>query len=191
MYEDFHHFRVQVVPKLLEYKLIQLPQSTFFSNPAKIKLSQDAFKSHSDFTLLARDQMSFNFMQNNFSSNQVILVPDIVFILGYIPQLRKDPSVKILHFRRKDYEAPKISQGETPILEHLIDFSNITSKTGKTSYLSRDWGEDNTAVHSLPRESRSVYRAMDGLDIISSGEVVIVDRLHGILHFFIYSNLCI
>lgn len=96
------------------------------------------YAAHPDLTLAGRDLPTFNFLKKHFRANKAILVPDIAYMIGYIPFHRHSPSLKILNIERNDDEKVKpTSKHAQNIYEKL---SKIPSLAGNSGYSMTDWG---------------------------------------------------
>lgn len=74
------------------------PQSIHMTNATRIEWTKEAFGSHSDLQLAARDKPSFEWLENTFGEKAVgvtpnkvkmAMVPDIAFMWGNRPDFRE------------------------------------------------------------------------------------------------------
>jgi pyruvyl transferase EpsO len=69
------NYRVAAIARYPNHRIVQLPQSLHFNDPAAIEQTRRVIGAHRDFHLLVRDQKSFDFAERHFDCN-VQLVPD-------------------------------------------------------------------------------------------------------------------
>ncbi len=179
-------FREQVLERLRNRKIVQLPQSLYFSNPEALKRAAGIINAHPDFTLLVRDRKSLAIAKQAFNC-RVELCPDMAFCLGAIPKPVRI-SHKLLLLLRTDKE-----QINVPGVVNLPSQSYMT-----------DWPEDDPSLKRMARKKtilklfprlslgtlnrikgRELYyrqlakaRIDTGLRLLSSAQYIITDRLH-------------
>lgn len=180
------NFREAVLARYPDRKIVQLPQSVHFSNESAIDQCARAIAGHPDFTLLVRDQESYDLCSKRFDC-QVTLCPDSAYMLSDLAT-RVGPITPqgTLCLFRTDHEA----RGDTDKLSAFQDIARI-----------EDWLEEppiKTPVHKaidrigrigaleMPMMSqreasfrRMAWTRIDrGVAQLLSAEHVVTDRLH-------------
>jgi exopolysaccharide biosynthesis predicted pyruvyltransferase EpsI len=185
-----HELRMRVLKQFSHKSIIQLPQSIHFSDKITSRSTADIIRQQRDFTLLVRDQESYEYVNTNFDC-KVLLSPDMAFAMK--PIARKSPTVGYLCLLRTDKEV---------VANHRSIFEALrgTSKTVEV----RDWldGPRNSSTrldHMLRRLTRKLpavtaplrsammsvrqqyakQRLAYGIELLSKGATVVTDRLHG------------
>lgn len=176
-------FRERILDRFHDREIIQLPQSIHFANPGRTERVARAIERHAKFVLLVRDQHSYDFATANFACD-VKLCPDMAFFLGAVDR-KWTPEVDVFYLMRTDKER---AVGTTP-------------GRPQYSFRSADWLEENPwpiRWHRLSGTSRGFFgdgwkrasarrtqydavawaRVLRGCRLLSSGRVVITDRLH-------------
>lgn len=198
LYPALQQMRESLVQAFPHNPIILLPQTGFFSNPQTLLRSAKLFKQHPRCYLFARDQASFELMQQ--FSDKVYLCPDMAHQLyGLLPQRerlakRAGENQKILYFLRKDIEASAIEQ---QIQQHLTfaaevkdwqdilrkrdhHLEKIYSKLAKLmNKLHFSWGKDWLNRVWYAYALRIIQRCES---IFSQYDLIITSRLHG--HIF-------
>lgn len=159
-------------------KIIILPQTLYFEESRlgemeKCSLS-DVFESHNDLTIMLRDMPSYHLAMELFGITvRKLLVPDIALSLKY-KKVRKRAGSLICF--REDRESGGINQSQ--IREALQNRGMVL--------------ED---IHTVLEEEVHLNNRKDYvenlLDKISSAEVVVTDRLHGMIFCAVTDTPCV
>lgn len=165
-------------------KIISFPQSIFYSNDehgySLLKSAQNAFSLNKKAVIVARESLSLEKMKEMFSGNSIAYTPDIV--LTYKINLETLENLKrhgVLFVLRKDKEKSvseefinsfkqKLKNNGYKLKESstVIKQSGIT-KRNRLNVLSKKWTE------------------------FGKSEVVITDRLHGMLFAYLTRTPCL
>ncbi|WP_240007221.1 polysaccharide pyruvyl transferase family protein [Pseudaquidulcibacter saccharophilus] len=180
------NYRNNVLKNFKNNPVVQLPQSIHFENHDNIKETADAIKGHPNFTLLVRDNESFEFANKHFEC-QTILCPDSAFAIG--PLNRTVPiKYDVLLLLRTDKETKfGNSKVSVPNNWHICDWLDDDPNMFKTAL----WKVRIDAIKSFnisefskARREFNYYntlanmRVKRGLDLLSRGKIIITDRLH-------------
>lgn len=177
----FQTFRLAVLNSMRGRPVIQLPQTILFRDEENIRLTREAIRRHGQFTLLVRDQRSFEFAQDQLDC-QVILAPDMAFSMG--PLASPTPARRdVTYLVRTDQEA-SADRGAVKV-------------PGGIDALVTDWITDGKAPALSERVRAAIARRLDrrsaearfravaeaerrrGLALLGAGRAVVTDRLHG------------
>ena len=186
--------RERVLAELADVRTIQLPQSLHFEDTANLDRMRRLCESHSDFTLLVREEASLAYAKEHFEV-PVELCPDLALALD--PHSRvSQPRVDLLHLARADKE----STGATPVdpegvtverVDWLADLDDepawplsdrlrlrfnrvlLNRSAASPSFARNTWKDSAMTFEALAR--RWVARADE---ILARGRVVRTDRLH-------------
>lgn len=156
------------------------PQTMFFTDTAagnkELRKTEKIYGSHTNLTLFAREKTSFDMMKNAFPSNIVYLVPDIV--LRYrVPEMIVDRKGILLCLRNDKEGALTFAKRERIKKECLVQCWDIRcTDTCIKSYIRK--AERKDAVY------RKLYQ-------IASAQVVVTDRLHGMIFAALTQTPCI
>jgi exopolysaccharide biosynthesis predicted pyruvyltransferase EpsI len=181
-WERHQVFREQVITDFPNNSIIQLPVSAHFSSTDALERSRRVMNSHRDLTLVMRDTYSFAIVKELFSA-KVLLCPDMAFHLGTLKR-SKEPVNEYFWLKRTDKES--------------------SSPGSSTVFLQGDWLDEKRDVLltaadliyrlfvKFPNKLRFFWRFLPqlfqllaknrlqrGLEIVSSGKMVVTDRLHG------------
>ncbi|WP_160195388.1 polysaccharide pyruvyl transferase family protein [Microvirga sp. BSC39] len=188
----FQPFREEVLERYPGRPVIQFPQTIFYREQANIDRTARLIERHGAFTLLVRDQRSFDLATRSFQCD-VRMCPDMAYFIG--PIERGEPDQDLLLHLRRDREAatahdlralaidPRILIADWPAeppgfhmnskLRDVLPLALAYLRGGKQSYLS-------TRYHRL-----AWLRLRRGFDLLSRGRTVITDRLHGHIMSFL------
>jgi exopolysaccharide biosynthesis predicted pyruvyltransferase EpsI len=173
-------FRIDLLQRFPGQRIVQLPQSIHFDSPDNVHETAKAIERHGNFVLLMRDQPSLEFAQRHFWC-ETSLCPDMAFYLGALK--RKPPTLDLFYLLRTDLEKsisglPEHHAHSFKVDDWLED-DRLAIKT--TTALSRLWDfgspRDKARLATYGRLAK--LRLQRGIDLLSSGRVVVTDRLHG------------
>ena len=153
-----HHQRLReaVLATLPEGRVVQLPQSIHFADPAAADRFRRIALAHPDLTLYVRDAASLA-IARTMIGDRARLAPDSAFALGGQP--RGMATVPLLALLRTDSERSDRS-GAPPPEATIVDWLDEPPTTGD-------------------HEAQATARVQRGLDLLARGETIVTDRLHG------------
>lgn len=156
------------------HRVIVFPQSVYFNmdtdeGKALFEESKAIYSMHPNMTLFLREQVSYDFMRKNMPEVNVMLVPDTVMALAH--QLKTCKREGILLCLRGDKERTLTDEQR----EHLETLGTHT---------------DTVLDHPVLLEERE-GTVRDKLNQFASAELVITDRLHGMIFAAITETPCI
>ncbi|WP_343527164.1 polysaccharide pyruvyl transferase family protein [Sphingomonas sp.] len=158
-----HHqrFRETLLTRFRDRRIVQLPQSIHFRDPAARDRFADLVRDHPDFHLCVRDQISLTLAQAHFAC-PVTLAPDSAFGLGPLSRLAT-PAHHAVMLLRSDAERAARDDAALHAIPRTIAF---------------DWLEE-PPVQDRDLDARAQARLARGLRLLSGGEHIVTDRLHG------------
>ncbi len=189
IWPSHHAFRMMILEKFGHKKLIQLSQSIHFKDPAVLDRSKRLLAGARDFTIVARDNVSFAFAQQSFDA-RTVLAPDMAFAMGPLKATPANTDYACL--MRTDKEVLQDSCGDIRAI-----LTQAQASFEISDWLENRWGLDK--LHGVTRRAVrhglspgllarygsivfEIYarsRLNHGISLLSSGRTVITDRLHG------------
>ena len=185
-------FRERVVRDHPDLPIVQLPQTLHFETESSIDAARRAFSDHRRFRVLARDDRSLAIARDRLGLDAVG-APDAAFGLGSLPTTRQ-PQVPVVWMSRTDGEGT-IAAPTAEVDVRVVDWlrgnpfdRRAQRRASVTVRLRRLYiaSQRSSAARRAGRPFRArsfdalARRRLDrGLDILSYGEVVVTDRLHG------------
>lgn len=166
--------RRTIIENFPDNRMILFPQSVYFHNPESIREEERLLASHSNLTLCAREKGSFDRMKRYFSSNRVLLTPDIVLSISIKSNAKKREGA--LFFIRLDKES-LLSQGDLHELRLQL-----------TKYFKSVTFGDTIIRHPCCNREEELYKK---LKQVGEAELVITDRLHGAIFAAITDTPCV
>ncbi|WP_298093134.1 polysaccharide pyruvyl transferase family protein [uncultured Sphingomonas sp.] len=151
------HFREQILADVRDRPVVQLPQSIHFRHPDNAARFATLAAAHPDFTLYVRDRPSVAFANSHLACS-AHLASDSAFALG--PQTRMPADCDVLMLLRTDDERR----------DHVAMPS--------ASAVVVDWLDDEPGLPAF-HEAQAKARVDRGLRLLSTGRVIVTDRLHG------------
>ncbi|MGH7580130.1 MAG: polysaccharide pyruvyl transferase family protein [Gemmatimonadales bacterium] len=186
-------FRERLLARFPDREIIQLPQSIHFDEPSRIERTARAIARHGRFRLFVRDHWSAEFAAAHFDC-PVALCPDMAMFLGALDRSRA--RVDVFYLLRTDKERAMERAMERAVERALV------GNTGRPDYSFRvgDWlgehrlpmaagqllraardqrhGRTRAGLRVRRYETDARTRVRRGCRLLSSGRVVITDRLH-------------
>ena len=159
-----HHQRLReaVLTDIRDRPVIQLPQSIHFRDAGAARRFAQVAAAHPDFTLYVRDRPSAAIAADLLGCHATI-APDSAFALGR--QIREPAAVPLLGLLRTDAER-RDHAAAVPANAEIVD-----------------WLQDGPGLPAgttpSARERQARHRVARGLRLLSRGEHVVTDRLHG------------
>lgn len=184
IWPQHHHLRCAVLTDFPDRDVVQLPQTIHFGDAANTAHTARLIKAHGRFTLYARDRVSEGFARAHFDC-PVQLLPDSAFGIGPVA-----PPVKPTHeaFMLLRSDAEQAGQDLTPLwsmanaaradwLDEPRTFvANCRFRTALRHRGRRGGRMESGRLDLYGYLARG--RFARGVRMLSSGRVVITDRLH-------------
>lgn len=181
-------FREAVVAAFPNNPIVILPQSIHFREPGALERTAEIFNRHAQLTILVRDRLSFDLLQQHFSASSE-MCPDMAFCIGSLERPVR-PEQDVVYLARADQESQFSDDGG--------GFADIESVDWPETGAAQQWRIGNgiadfqvdhrTTARSLraPLQflTRASYHAMAkerlavGSRLLARGRVVVTDRLH-------------
>ena len=123
----FQRFRERIAAAYPRRRVVMLPQTIHYRDPARLKRSAAALAAHPDLHLFVRDHRSLEIARQSFAGARPRLAPDMATFLFPVAEvlacdLPAAPQRDLLHFMRRDRERIAATNGVTP---HCIDWDDI------------------------------------------------------------------
>ncbi|NUM34935.1 MAG: polysaccharide pyruvyl transferase family protein [Candidatus Brocadiae bacterium] len=170
-----------IIKKCHERPVILIPQSFYFNNEEDARAIATTLNAHPNLTLMVRDKHSLSIAQRLFTHCQIILSPDIAFLLySLISSADKTKKQKILYMKRHDWEDPwqEIIQ---KIPQECLEISDWT----KNRYIKKISFGNTRLQYSM---NRMLYRILLGQENIFSMKSIKEKRLFQENIFSFYIN---
>lgn len=185
-----HHqqLREQVLERLRDYRVVQLPQSIHYDDAAALHRTAAAIRQHPAFTLLVRDQTALEIGRTELGAN-TLLCPDSALLLA--GALRRDPpDLDCLVLARTDKERAFGGLQSA--------FANLGFKVAALDWLDeprtfghrvrdrllararRPWASSRWFQLAMLQvwDQLAWERTRRGCRLLSRGRLVVTDRLH-------------
>lgn len=174
--------REQVLADFPDARVIQLPQSLYFTEPAALTRARTAFGAHRRLTLLLRDDRSLAAARHAFDAPSEVC-PDLAFALGPLPR-PVAPTARVVWLARRDREAaPHAHAGAHPTFDWAAHRGSPLSRVERLGHrVTSSHPRIEPYAHGpLMRLGviASRERVRGGCAMLAQGDTVITDRLHG------------
>lgn len=174
------NIRRDVINSYKNNKIILFPQTIYFTNDLdgknELSKSKSIYSSHKNLTLIAREKHSYEQIKEEFNKNNVILTPDIVLYLNK-QSIDNERNGCLLCFRA-DIEGILNESDHSFIKEEV---SKIYSNINVTDMKAH--------INVKGKERKSLIE--NKMDEFRHSEIVITDRLHGMVFAAITGTPCI
>lgn len=182
IYPRYEYIRRAVIRNFPNNKIVIFPQSISFSNNGKEnrekKIFSEVYGNHKKLTVFARDSHSYKVIQKIIPDSDVRLCPDIVFYLtGSIDcSNKKGLGICLRQDSEKNVSAEEI--------------------TSLTMQLRKKYGSPNqiTTLCDINQQIIGALREQlvkEKLKEFASYEMIVTDRLHGMIFSYVTSTPCI
>lgn len=200
LWPDHQRLRTKVIEDFPDRQIVQLPQTLNLTESGTVKRVRSLLRSHGGVTVMCRDGRSVDFAREELSTNARI-APDSAFLLGPLSSRSPDPST-IFWLARDDREQspdsrPDSAVSQTPegvkmIVQDWLNEGGLGNRSvlfrlGR--YLACRGREQLAEITTLGPLTNRAYlhnydwqalqRVRRGVAMLSSGSVVVTDRLHG------------
>lgn len=181
LYDAHQNFREEVIKAFPDNQILILPQSVHFNDRQNLLSKRSLYSNHSNLVMCVRDLSSYEEMQNVLNKEQLLLLPDMAFVL--YGMLKQEGTIKkdVLLFRRRDVESDSnndvigfdwedlYSSADLGIYTFLRKLTRVENKLGIDLGVSQFW---------LWNENRLIRKA---INFFLQHKVVDTDRLHGMI----------
>ena len=173
--------RRKVIKDFPNNRLIMFPQTVYFPNTRfgrkEFKNTVKIFNNHCDFHAFFRDKISYE-MMNQYIKKNIYLTPDIVFSLRSLAEYKDAPHGAVTCLR-SDVEGIYSDNDKEVVY-------NVLKKYFKEDILITDTIKDyKIETDNREDELRKMWK------IIANAELVITDRLHGMIFAALSGTPCI
>ena len=185
--------RRKVFSTFTDNKTISFPQSVNFADTEQgqkeLALSVEAYGKNPNLTIVARETQSYDYFKEHFH-NEVIYTADIVLSLQPDrPDFTRDG---ILYVMREDDEKVTSDQLLATLTDHLKYLGEDVEQTDTVVPFKIYDGDDlESGNKDVVRLSEINWLFERKLDQIKSSEVVVTDRLHGMIFCVITQTPCL
>ncbi len=179
-------YREAVLARHPHHRIVQLPQSLHYADPAAIERTRRAVAGHRDFHLMVRDQQSHDFAQRHFDCN-VVRAPDSAFAIDLARFALPERGAGLLCLFRSDHEkradaadGPAAFAGEriedwSAMGKGIRPVSRQVMRVVRRTLPVPGW----MALRGLAFDRMAGTLVGEGLAQLGRGRVVVTDRLHG------------
>lgn len=186
VWPEYLNSKIQILDDFPDTRVIQLPQTVHFQSAENLERFQRAVARHRSYTLLVRDQTSLKLAVDNLACESR-LCPDLAF---WLELHRSSPIHDVVWLQRTDREAAHKNTESALVSPHGIhvadwlDHNNELSpriERRLTEILARYPNKLSFLERQLTDMRNRAARAhlRRGCRLLSSGRVVVTDRLHG------------
>ena len=172
--------RRSIIEQFPNNKMIIFPQTIYYGDSEEGKKefenSKKIYNNHKDLHLIAREKVSYEIMKEAYPNCDVILTPDIVLSMDKLDNPYKREGITFCF--RRDAEKVLTPEDEKYIINEC---KKISDKVFYTDMMSE---------RAVTKENR-VDIIMDKFKDFQKSELVITDRLHGMVFCAISETPCI
>lgn len=180
LYPGIHEKQLQALHALKDKKVIIFPQTFYFSDDVtgkrELKHTYSVLKEINKLKIFVRDKQSFELIKQEMPELNVSLKPDIALMLRYNNKFKRQDAITLL---RQDSEKTITDKENDYILFTLEkDFAQIKAS-------------DMHLYYDGLTEEESRIKVRKQLYTLAHAELVVTDRLHGMLFCAITQTPCV
>lgn len=182
IYERPEKGRRKVIELFPNNKIILFPQTVYFSETEEgdreLEITKKVYNSHKNLVLMAREKRTFEFMKKNFMNAKIYFTPDIVMTLNKQANLHRNGALLLFRTdKEKSFDDEAIKSIE----------NKIQSMYKKFEYSDMYIGSGMVNVGGKYRDKFLDEKFKQ----FQTSEVVITDRLHGMIFAAITGTPCV
>lgn len=181
MYDQIEYIRQLVVKFFPNNKIISFPQTIDFADNAEgktaLRKAKKVYNNHNNIYFVAREEVSYKLMKESFPKAKVLLTPDIV--LSYNATKNNSKRNGVVFCLRDDKEK-KLTDTQNKTLRGLAKNLFEDAKDYDTHI-----GRDGLSLEERNKELNKIW------DTFKRAELVITDRLHGMIFCYITNTPCL
>lgn len=182
IYERPEKGRRKVIELFPNNKIILFPQTVYFSDDEQgrkeLEITKRIYNNHPNLILMAREKKSLDFMNEHFTNAKIYFTPDIVMTLNKQEDLKREGALLLF---RSDKEKSLKDEFVKDIENKMMD------KYKKVEYSDMYIGSGMTNVGGKYRDEFLNEKFKQ----FQTAEIVITDRLHGMILSAITGTPCI
>ena len=181
MYDQIEFIRQLAVEFFPNNKFISFPQTFDFADTPNgqkaLRVAKKVYNNHSNLFFVAREKTSFEMMKKHFTNTTVLLTPDIVLSLDKQQPIKERKGAVIC--MRQDKEK-NLSDEQTKFIQN-----QIKNRFEMVSYYDTHINQDKLSIKDREQELHKIW------DTFRGAELVITDRLHGMIFCYITNTPCL
>ena len=179
LYRNEEWTRRFIIKTFKQYKIVQLPATAHFSKTPygqkELTRAKKIYNAHPRLLMMARDETTYQFMKQHFPNKTIMKQPDMVLYLKKEQQAERDG---ILVCLRNDKESFLKTEERQALLQAVRD----------------EYGEVKTFTTTIGKRVSRTSREQELnklWDQLRGAEVVVTDRLHGMIFCAITGTPCV
>src|SRR5690606_36394559 len=182
LYDQIEFIRQLVIKFFPNNKIVSFPQTIDFSDTKEglrlLRVAQNVYNKHKELHIVAREQVSFQKMKEVFPKSNVYLCPDIVLSLNLANGSSANRSGVVFCMRADAEKA--MSQTEENLLRTIVS-ERFESAMDYDTHI----GRSGLSRQERELELEKIWKCF------REAELVVTDRLHGMIFCYITNTPCI
>lgn len=185
LYPIHQEFRERIVEQFPRNRIVIMPQSVHFNNPARLAEAARCFAAHRNLTITVRDLDSERLVREYFS-NPVHLVPDMAHQLWPVQRSAHGTGETLTLLRTDIERTPMDAAGSASLVDPQDWATLLTARDHLIHKFVKRWYElDQRVGHRFPNH-RLWYFVRDRLvnrmlRLFGDAERIMTNRLHGVI----------
>lgn len=181
LYPPYEYVRRKIVSTFNNNKIVIFPQSVYFTKGHRgtyeLAIAKKIYSNNNNVYIFARELESFEFLKKNLKNVHIAASPDIVFYLkGKIQEANREGLGICL---RQDNEKISFTDEQREFIKEQKDKYNIVKNI--------DTIIQNNNITECDRENIVLSKLRE----FASCELIITDRLHGMIFSYITGTPCV
>lgn len=171
--------RREVISCFPNNKIIIFPQTAYFENEEELNISKKIYNAHNNLIIMAREKRSYEFMKKHFYNAKIYLTPDIVMSLKEVSSSQRNG---VLLMFRRDKEKTLGNELTNLVIKYVKEHFD--------SYKITDMNIGTEVVNNISEKMRKEILE-NKFKELQSAELVITDRLHGMVFSAVTGTPCV
>lgn len=177
---EVEHKMQDIVQRFPNNRIFIFPQTIFYSNDKygeiELEKSKEVYSRHQNLVMCAREKKSHQFMKEQYPEIKVLLTPDIVLYL---------PGIKSVYDRNGAMFCLREDK------EKVLDNGIVNSLVGKLYDRKMKVSYNSTVIPQRVSYRNRLKKLNELWNSFAKAEIVITDRLHGMIFAVITGTPCI
>lgn len=185
--------RRKVFSTFVNNKTISFPQSVYFEDTKEgqeeLKKSQEAYNKNPNLTIVARDTQSLEYFRKHFEVNSIFTTDMVLSVQPKRPEFNREGVLFIMREDAEKVTSDELIEQLTKSLESAGDEVEPTDTV--LPFKAYDKKTKTDTPLDIVRISERNWLLTLKLDQIKASEVVITDRLHGMIFAVLTQTPCL
>lgn len=191
LYREHDDLRKRIVQMYPHNKIVIFPQTVFYETEDTLREDMNFYKTYSNVTICARDEVSYQILKQHLPNNNILLVPDMAFFIDVDEYKRSEKQEgKVLYLKRKDKELSTVDVlipssadiRDWPLFEKIpFKYDIINTVFGICKRLFPNTQLARNLINFKWNKIFRLWNIKCGIDFLNNYDTIYSTRLHVII----------